>query len=85
MPIFVRPHRPTVNIRGANGAQGSIALPAVFSAPVRTDVVQEIYSEYLLSNANTTYKGIILDSGRHRLQGVEAGLQMENKPGRPQH
>ncbi|CAO1627424.1 unnamed protein product [Parajaminaea phylloscopi] len=35
--------RPTVNVRGANGAQGSVPLPAVFSAPVRTDLVQEVY------------------------------------------
>ncbi|CAO1618969.1 unnamed protein product [Jaminaea pallidilutea] len=35
--------RPTVNVRGANGPQGSVPLPAVFSAPVRTDLVQEIY------------------------------------------
>ncbi|PWN23599.1 hypothetical protein BCV69DRAFT_279531 [Microstroma glucosiphilum] len=35
--------RPTVNVRGANGATGSVALPAVFSAPVRTDIVQELY------------------------------------------
>ncbi|CAO1630366.1 unnamed protein product [Sympodiomycopsis kandeliae] len=36
--------RPTVNVRGADGAaKSSVALPAVFSAPIRTDVVQEIY------------------------------------------
>lgn len=37
--------RPTVNVRGVDGAaSGSLTLPAVFTAPVRTDVVEAIHS-----------------------------------------
>ncbi|UZJ53571.1 hypothetical protein CBS101457_002891 [Exobasidium rhododendri] len=36
--------RPTVNVRGADGAaSGSLTLPAVFTAPIRTDVVEAIH------------------------------------------
>ncbi|PWN91851.1 60S ribosomal protein L4/L1/L2 [Acaromyces ingoldii] len=36
--------RPTVNVRGADGAAaGSVTLPAVFTAPIRTDVVEAIH------------------------------------------
>lgn len=36
--------RPTVNVRGADGsAAGSLPLPAVFTAPIRTDVVEAIH------------------------------------------
>ena len=36
--------RPTVNVRGVDGAAaGSLPLPAVFTAPIRTDVVEAIH------------------------------------------
>jgi len=36
--------RPTVNVRGIDGAaSGSLPLPAVFNAPIRPDVVQAIH------------------------------------------
>lgn len=37
-----------VNVRGLDGAaSGSLPLPAVFTAPIRPDVVQLVHSEYL--------------------------------------
>lgn len=40
--------RPTVNVRGIDGAAaGSLPLPAVFTAPIRPDVVQAIHCTYL--------------------------------------
>lgn len=36
--------RPTVNVRGVDGAAtGSLPLPAVFTAPIRPDVVEAIH------------------------------------------
>jgi large subunit ribosomal protein L4e len=38
--------RPTVNVfSDAGEASGSLALPAVFTAPIRLDVVQQVHSE----------------------------------------
>lgn len=38
--------RPTVSIFSAAGeSSGSVALPAVFTAPIRIDVVQQVHSE----------------------------------------
>ncbi|EPQ27409.1 uncharacterized protein PFL1_04947 [Pseudozyma flocculosa PF-1] len=37
--------RPTVNVRGLDGAaSGSLPLPAVFTAPIRPDVVQAVHT-----------------------------------------
>ena len=39
--------RPTVNVRGIDGAAtGSLPLPAVFNAPIRSDLVQIIHCTY---------------------------------------
>jgi large subunit ribosomal protein L4e len=39
--------RPTVSVFSAAGeASGSVALPAVFAAPIRLDVVQQVHSEW---------------------------------------
>jgi large subunit ribosomal protein L4e len=36
--------RPTVSVRGLDGAaSGSLSLPAVFTAPIRTDVIAAIH------------------------------------------
>lgn len=41
--------RPTVNVRGIDGAaSGSLPLPAVFTAPIRPDVVQAIHCTYMI-------------------------------------
>jgi hypothetical protein len=38
--------RPTVSVyTGAGEASGSVALPKVFTAPIRLDVVQQVHSE----------------------------------------
>jgi len=38
--------RPTVTVYAGSGeASGSLALPAVFTAPIRLDVVQQVHSE----------------------------------------
>lgn len=38
--------RPTVTVYAASGeASGSLALPSVFTAPIRLDVVQQVHSE----------------------------------------
>lgn len=37
--------RPTVNVRGVDGnIKGPVPLPAVFTAPIRPDVVLQIHS-----------------------------------------
>lgn len=47
--------RPTVNVRGVDGAAtGSLPLPAVFTAPIRPDVVQQIHSN-LAKNKRQPY------------------------------
>ncbi|WFD30606.1 hypothetical protein MSPP1_001627 [Malassezia sp. CBS 17886] len=47
--------RPTVNVRGSDGAAaGSLPLPAVFTAPIRPDVVQGIHSN-LAKNKRQPY------------------------------
>lgn len=39
--------RPTVTVWSAKGeSSGSVALPAVFTAPIRLDVVQQVHSEF---------------------------------------
>lgn len=38
--------RPTVTVWSAKGeSSGSVALPSVFTAPIRLDVVQQVHSE----------------------------------------
>lgn len=38
--------RPTVTVFSAAGeSSGSVVLPAVFTAPIRIDVVQQVHSE----------------------------------------
>ena len=38
--------RPTLTVWSASGeSSGSLALPAVFTAPIRLDVVQQVHSE----------------------------------------
>jgi hypothetical protein len=40
--------RPTVSVFSAQGeSSGSLPLPAVFTAPIRLDVVQQVHSESL--------------------------------------
>jgi len=40
--------RPTVSVFSAQGeSSGSLPLPAVFTAPIRLDVVQQVHSELL--------------------------------------
>ncbi|WFC96823.1 hypothetical protein MBRA1_003486 [Malassezia brasiliensis] len=47
--------RPTVNVRGVDGAAtGSLPLPAVFTAPIRPDVVEAIHSN-LAKNKRQPY------------------------------
>jgi hypothetical protein len=39
--------RPTVSVFSAQGeSSGSLPLPAVFTAPIRLDVVQQVHSEW---------------------------------------
>lgn len=53
--------RPTVNVRGVDGAAaGSLPLPAVFTAPIRPDVVEAIHSTYQNSDAEFLLCGQIL-------------------------
>ena len=43
--------RPTVNVRGIDGvATGSLPLPAVFTAPIRPDVIQGVHSTYPIAS-----------------------------------
>ena len=36
--------RPAVTVYSATGATGSVALPAVFSAPIRPDLIQFVHT-----------------------------------------
>ncbi|PKI84639.1 hypothetical protein MVES1_001499 [Malassezia vespertilionis] len=47
--------RPTVNVRGVDGAaKGSLPLPAVFTVPIRPDVIEQIHSQ-LAKNKRQPY------------------------------
>lgn len=47
--------RPTLTVWSAQGeSSGSVPLPAVFTAPIRLDVVQQVHSEF----------GVIIIRGR---------------------
>ena len=47
--------RPTVTVHSANGtAAGSLPLPAVFSAPIRRDIVQSVHTN-IAKNGRQAY------------------------------
>jgi large subunit ribosomal protein L4e len=55
--------RPTVNVRGADGkAASSLPLPAVFTAPIRTDVVEAIHKN-MAKNKRQPY-AVYKDAGK---------------------
>jgi len=68
--------RPTVSVFSAKGeSSSSLPLPAVFTAPIRLDVVQQVHSELLfnkkdwLDRGNTQEAGGIGRTGRTRGDG----------------
>lgn len=51
--------RPTVTVWSAQGeSSGSLPLPAVFTAPIRLDVVQQVHSKLRYSSAPCEKLGI---------------------------
>jgi hypothetical protein len=64
--------RPTVNVRGVDGAaSGSLTLPAVFTAPIRTDVVEAIHSAFEIQEENDDKLLMTLALLSHRGHGKE--------------
>lgn len=76
--------RPTVSVyTDAGEASGSVALPKVFTAPIRMDVVQQVHSEYLWELKGERGEDVERRSAeRRRRDGNEAGTGRDRTNGR---